>query len=32
MQFMVALFDFPGRADAAPGHVPELALDYIGVS
>jgi hypothetical protein len=32
MQCMVALFDFPGRAAAAPDHVPEFALDYVGVS
>ena len=31
MQMMVALFDFPDRADAAPAdHVPLLSVDYVG--
>ena len=31
MQMMVAVFDFPAKADAAgqPDHVPELAVDYV---
>jgi Glycosyl hydrolases family 16 len=31
MQMMVAVFDFPAKADSAPepDHVPELAVDYI---
>ena len=31
MQMMVAVFDFPGQAasDAQPGHVPQLAVDFI---
>ena len=30
MQMMVAVFDFPNKADAAPAdHVPLLALDYV---
>lgn len=30
MQMMVAVFDFPAKADAAPAdHVPLLALDYV---
>jgi hypothetical protein len=31
MQMMVALFDFPDKADLAPvpGHVPELAVDHV---
>ena len=31
MQMMIAVFDFPDRADAsqAAGHVPELAVDYV---
>jgi hypothetical protein len=30
MQMMVALFDFPDKADAAPAdHVPEFAIDYV---
>ena len=31
MQMMVAVFDFPDRADAAPAdHVPLLSVDYVG--
>ena len=31
MQMMVAVFDFPAKADGAPaGHVPLLAVDYVG--
>jgi hypothetical protein len=31
MQMMVAVFDFPDKADSAPAdHVPLLALDYVG--
>jgi hypothetical protein len=31
MQMMVAVFDFPAKAAAAPepDHVPELAVDYV---
>ena len=30
MQMMVAVFDFPAKADAAPAdHVPLLAVDYV---
>ena len=31
MQMMIAVFDFPEKADAAPevDHVPELAVDYV---
>jgi hypothetical protein len=30
MQMMVAVFDFPGKAEAAPAdHVPLLAVDYV---
>jgi hypothetical protein len=30
MQMMIAVFDFPSRADAAPaGHVPLLAVDWV---
>jgi hypothetical protein len=30
MQMMVAVFDFPDKADAAPAdHVPLLAVDYV---
>jgi hypothetical protein len=30
VQMMVAVFDFPAKADMAPaGHVPELAVDYV---
>jgi hypothetical protein len=31
MQMMVAVFDFPARAEAAEhaGHVPELAIDHV---
>jgi hypothetical protein len=29
MQMMVAVFDFPDDAGAAPDHVPELRLDYV---
>jgi beta-glucanase (GH16 family) len=30
MQMMVAVFDFPGKADQAPAtHVPLLAVDYV---
>jgi len=30
MQMMVAVFDFPAKADAGPAdHVPLLAVDYV---
>ena len=30
MQMMVAVFDFPAKADAAPSdHVPLLAVDHV---
>ena len=31
MQMMVAVFDFPDKADSSPdpGHVPELVVDYV---
>jgi glycosyl hydrolase family 16 len=30
MQLMIAVFDFPAKADLAPaGHVPQLAVDYV---
>jgi hypothetical protein len=29
MQMMIAVFDFPDRAAAAPDHVPRLAVDYV---
>jgi hypothetical protein len=30
MQMMIAVFDFPAKAAAAPpDHVPELAVDYV---
>jgi hypothetical protein len=30
MQMMIAVFDFPAKADAAPAdHIPRLAVDYV---